>query len=149
MNIKFDKVFYSKSEADTERFGFKLGREIAKYPGTILALHGDLGAGKTVFTRGFAAGLGVDEPISSPTYTILQEYKLPDGNYLYHFDLYRIDNEIAALGFGIDEYFIDPKGICVIEWPERAGGILPDHTLHLNIQYSDGENRELTLRRSN
>ena len=83
MNIKFDEVFYSKSEADTERFGFKLGREIAKYPGTILALHGDLGAGKTVFTRGFAAGLGVDEPISSPTYTILQEYKLPDGNYLY------------------------------------------------------------------
>ena len=98
-------VFISRSEAETEAFAEKMAKELP--PGSVLTLDGDLGAGKTVFSRGFARGLGITEPVSSPTYTIIQEYPLENGGMLFHLDLYRIANSASALAFGVDEFIDD------------------------------------------
>ena len=100
-------------------------------PGTVIALHGDLGTGKTCFIQGLAAGLGIDVPITSPTYTIIGEYegRLP----LHHIDLYRLSGPVEVLGLGLEEYF-DAKGITAIEWAERAEGLLPPDLLHIRIE---------------
>ena len=106
---------------------------------------GTLGAGKTVFARGFARALGIVEPVSSPTFTLVQEYPFP-GGVLYHLDLYRIDNSTNALAFGVDEYLYDPRAYTLVEWPERIMDILPPHTLHLLLRPLRGQNqRELSL----
>lgn len=99
-------------------------------PGTVIALHGDLGAGKTCFIQGYAAALGIDDPVTSPTYTIIGEYegRLP----LHHIDLYRLSGPEEALGLGLEEYF-DVNGITAIEWAERAEGLLPPDLLHIQI----------------
>ena len=99
-------------------------------PGTVIALHGDLGAGKTCFIQGFAVALGIDEPITSPTYTLIGEYegRLP----LHHIDLYRLSGPDEALGLGLEEYF-EAGGITAIEWAERAEGVLPENLLHVRI----------------
>lgn len=98
--------------------------------GTVMALHGDLGAGKTCFIQGFAAALGIDEPITSPTYTLIGEYegRLP----LHHIDLYRLSGPEEALGLGLEEYF-DANGVTAIEWAERGGNLLPPDMLHIEI----------------
>ncbi|MBQ6352563.1 MAG: tRNA (adenosine(37)-N6)-threonylcarbamoyltransferase complex ATPase subunit type 1 TsaE, partial [Lentisphaeria bacterium] len=119
-----EQTFLSRSEAETEARGAALARELAA--GGVVLLYGDLGAGKTVFSRGFARGLGVTEVVSSPTYTIVQEYNLPSGGRLYHMDLYRIGDEHAALGFGVDEFLSEPGAVSLVEWPERIAGLLPD-----------------------
>jgi hypothetical protein len=89
-----------------------------------VALHGDLGAGKTVLTRGIARGLGITEPVTSPTFTIVQEYRRADGQWLYHLDMYRIRSEDDALAFGIEEFLFAPNAVTVVEWPERIAGLL-------------------------
>lgn len=137
------KMFRSESEEATEAFAASLASRLPR--GTVLALHGNLGAGKTVFSRGFARGLGITEPVSSPTYTIIQEYPLPEGGYLYHLDLYRIADERAALVFGVDEYLNDPSSWVLLEWSERIAGILPPDTRHLTIHAESESVRVLTL----
>jgi len=99
-------------------------------PGTVIALHGDLGAGKTCFIQGLAEALGIDEPVNSPTYTILGEYqgRMP----LHHIDLYRLSGPAEVLGLGLEEYF-EAGGITAIEWAERAEGLLPPDLLHVRI----------------
>ena len=108
-------------------------------------LSGDLGVGKTVFTKGFAVGLGITEPVSSPTYTIVQEYELPAGGRLYHLDLYRISDVNAALAFGVDEFLDDPRGISLIEWPDRISGILPENAICVDIEHLSDSQRRLTV----
>ncbi|MBR3242232.1 MAG: tRNA (adenosine(37)-N6)-threonylcarbamoyltransferase complex ATPase subunit type 1 TsaE, partial [Parasporobacterium sp.] len=101
-------------------------------PGQVYALIGDLGVGKTVFTKGFAEGLGIEEPVSSPTFTILQIYeegRLP----LYHFDVYRIADPDEMFEIGFDEYAFG-QGVCMIEWGEQISEILPDHTKYITIE---------------
>ena len=135
MNMEnFD--FISRSEADTFALAEKLCK--AMPDGGVIALFGDLGAGKTVFARGFAKALGITEPVSSPTYTIIQEYPTPDNRYLYHLDLYRISDERSALAFGVDEY-LESGEYVLLEWPERIAKLLPEHTLKLQITHT-GEN---------
>ena len=116
-------------------------------PGTVIALHGDLGAGKTCFIQGYAAALGIDEPITSPTYTLIGEYegRLP----LHHIDLYRLSGPEEALGLGLEEYF-DANAITAIEWAERAEGLLPPDLLHIRIE-ADTETgtREFRIFREN
>ena len=137
------KKIISYSEADTEKFAFDLAQELPV--GTVLTLNGDLGAGKTVFARGFARGLGVDEAVSSPTYTIAQEYALSNGRRLYHLDLYRISSAEAGLAFGVDEFFNDPKAYALVEWPGQIGDVIPDDAVRVFIRHLDENRREITL----
>ena len=133
----------SNSPEGTEAAAAAIARQLP--PGTVIALHGTLGAGKTVFARGFARALGIVEPVSSPTFTLEQEYPFP-GGVLNHLDLYRIDNSTNAQAFGVDEYLYDPRAYTLVEWPERIMDILPPHTLHLLLRPLQGQNqRELSL----
>ncbi len=140
-----ENIFLSRSEEETEARGAALARELE--PGNVVLLCGDLGAGKTVFSRGFARGLGVTEPVSSPTYTIVQEYELPTGNRLYHMDLYRIGDEHAALGFGVDEFLNEPGAISLVEWPERIRGLLPDTAVCVELRHRSESEREIKITR--
>ena len=100
-------------------------------PGTVIALHGELGAGKTCFIQGLAAAMGLTDPITSPTYTLIGEY---EGRMkLNHIDLYRLANSVEALGIGLEEY-LESDGITAIEWAERAEEILPESMLHVSIE---------------
>ncbi|MCD8018855.1 MAG: tRNA (adenosine(37)-N6)-threonylcarbamoyltransferase complex ATPase subunit type 1 TsaE [Clostridiales bacterium] len=120
----------SFSTEDTRAFGEKCGRE-AKV-GQVYCLYGDLGVGKTVFTQGFARGLGIEEPVTSPTFTILQEYeegRLP----FYHFDVYRILDVDEMYEVGFDDY-VEGEGVCFIEWANRISEILPPERVEITIE---------------
>ena len=113
---------------------FEVGRKIGMNakPGQIYTLTGDLGVGKTVFTQGVAAGLGITEPVNSPTFTIIQEYK--DGRLpFYHFDVYRIGDLEEMEEIGYDDYFFG-QGICLIEWAELIEEILPEKRIEVTIE---------------
>ena len=134
----------SHAAADT----FAIGRMLAEraVPGMILSLTGDLGAGKTELTKGFAAGLGITEPVTSPTFTILQVYeggRLP----LYHFDLYRLEDEDELFEIGADEFF-DGSGVCLVEWADRIPGAVPESAVRIRIERDPQKGpdyRKLTL----
>ena len=122
-------VKFSKNETESINLGFKLG-SLLECPSTIL-LEGDLGAGKTTFTKGIGRALGIEKTINSPTFTIMKCYK---GKYpLYHLDLYRLDG--VNQEFDLEEY-ID-SGIAVIEWPHQADELLPKEYLRIIITISD------------
>lgn len=121
-------------ETRTPEETFELGRKIGEtaVPGQIYTLTGDLGVGKTVFTQGVAAGLGIDEAISSPTFTIIQVYesgRLP----FYHFDVYRIGDIEEMEEIGYDDYFFG-EGICLIEWANLIEEILPEKLIAITIE---------------
>lgn len=121
-------------ETGSAKETFDVGKElsIAAEPGNIFCLIGDLGVGKTVFTQGFAAGLGIDEPISSPTFTIVQEYK--DGRLpLYHFDVYRIGDATEMDEIGYEEYFFS-DGVCLVEWGNIIEELFPADTIYITIE---------------
>ena len=113
---------------------FEVGRTIGMNakPGQIYTLTGDLGVGKTVFTPGVAAGLGITEPVNSPTFTIIQEYE--DGRLpFYHFDVYRIGDLEEMEEIGYDDYFFG-QGICLIEWADLIEEILPEKLIKVTIE---------------
>ncbi len=143
MNTPFENPVITGCEAETEALAARLACAVP--PGTVIALAGDLGAGKTVFTRGFARALGVKEPVSSPTYTIIQEYRTGEGRDFFHLDLYRISDEYSALGFGVDEYLDDPEAYILVEWPERISGIMPPGAVTVRIRHLGGDRREITV----
>ena len=121
-------------ETNTPQETFAVGKKIGENarPGQIYTLTGDLGVGKTVFTQGVAAGLGIDEPINSPTFTIIQEYesgRLP----LYHFDVYRIGDIEEMEEIGYDDYFFG-NGVCMIEWAELIEELIPENSIHVTIE---------------
>ena len=123
-------VIETRSPEETFALGEKLGRE-AK-PGQIYTLNGDLGTGKTVFTQGFASGLGITEPVNSPTFTILQVYE--EGRMpFYHFDVYRIGDveEMDEIGY---EDCLYGEGVCLIEWAELIEEILPENVIVVTIE---------------
>ncbi len=118
------------SEQETRALGEKLGREAAA--GQVYTLTGDLGVGKTVFTQGFAIGLGVKEHVNSPTFTIVQEYgegRLP----FYHFDVYRIGDIEEMDEIGYEDYFYG-EGVCLIEWAELIEELLPENRIAVRIE---------------
>lgn len=131
-------------EKETEDLGSKLGK-IAK-PGDIICLIGDLGAGKTTFTKAFAKGLEVEDYVTSPTFTILQEYegRIP----LYHFDVYRIEDVGEMEHIPYEEYFYG-EGVCVIEWAELIQEILPKDYVRIEIKYMGIEEREICFEATN
>jgi len=111
--------------------------------GTILALHGDLGSGKTCFVQGLAKALGIKQAVTSPTFTIVNEYK--GRRPLYHIDLYRLKESGEAMDFGFEEY-LEAKGITAIEWAERAGDLIPASAIHIHFKtMASADEREITL----
>lgn len=123
-----------------------LGRELAASLeiGDVVLLHGDLGAGKTTLTQGVAEGLGITDPVQSPTFTLVREHEA-SGMRLYHLDLYRLDDpdELEDIGY---EVFIDPPdGVSLIEWPERAGDWLPQRFLLVHIDHLGGDRRSVQI----
>ena len=123
-------IIETVSPKDTFDLGYRMGAEAKK--GDVLCLLGNLGVGKTVFTQGFAIGLGIEEPINSPTFTIIQEYfegRIP----LYHFDVYRIADVSEMDEIGYEEYFYG-EGVCLVEWGNLIEELLPDYTKVVTIE---------------
>jgi len=106
--------------------------------GTVIALRGDLGAGKTCFVRGLAAGLGINTAVHSPTFTLINEYRGP--RTLFHLDLYRLAGPDDAWEIGIDQY-LPGEGITAIEWAERITPLLPNNTVYIEMRYGDEINQ--------
>ena len=123
-------IIESFSPQDTYDIGYKLGSKAVK--GQVYCINGDLGVGKTVFTQGFAKGMGVSEPVNSPTFTIIQEYEGEDMPF-YHFDVYRIGDVIEMEEIGYEDYFYG-EGVCLIEWAELMDVILPGKRTTVNIR---------------
>lgn len=126
--------FYSESDSQT----IKIAEGFAKtlLPGTVVCLFGEMGVGKTVFTNGLCRAMGVKEYVSSPTFTVVNEYD-GDGFPIYHFDMYRIEDEDELLEIGFEEY-LNSGGICIIEWPENVKRSLPKK--RIDIEILRGEN---------
>lgn len=123
-------VFESTSSQMTFEFAKKIGENLKS--GDVLCLDGDLGVGKTVFTKGVAAGLGIKDDVSSPTFTLIQEYyggRLP----LYHFDVYRIDGPWDMDDLGYEEYFYG-EGVCLVEWGSMIKELFPENTIYARIE---------------
>lgn len=128
-----------KNERETEQFGRELGATAKA--GTVIALIGDLGTGKTTLTKYIAAGLGVTEQITSPTFTIIKEYRTGRCP-LFHFDVYRIGDIDEMFEIGYEEYFFG-DGICVIEWADLIEEIIPEDALIIRITRGEGEEERI------
>ena len=129
------KEYTTAGEEQTEALGFRLGQLIQ--PGAVIAYTGDLGAGKTAFTRGLARGLGCRGRVTSPTFAIENEYeggRLP----LFHFDMYRLVDADSLVDFGWEDY-LDRGGVCAVEWSENVAGALPEDTVWVDIRRLEGE----------
>ena len=132
--------FITNSPQETENLGAALGKILK--PGTVLAYRGDLGAGKTAFTRGLARGLGYKDPVTSPTYTIVNEYlggRLP----LFHFDMYRLGSSDDLWDIGWEDY-LERGGVCAVEWSENVEDALED-ALTVTIEKLGEESRRITI----
>lgn len=143
------RTWLMADEAATEAFARDLARRLPD--GAVVTLQGDLGAGKTVFARGLARGLGIAEPVTSPTFAIVQEYPCPGGRCFYHLDLYRLHGPGDALACGLDEFLFQPGTLSAIEWAERlhewlaaaaaGGGCL----LPVRLTVVDEKKREIAI----
>ena len=132
--------FTTNSPAQTEAVGEALGQVLL--PGTVLAYRGDLGAGKTAFTRGLARGLGAAEPVTSPTYTIVNEY-LSGRIPLFHFDMYRLKNSDDLFDIGWDDY-LERGGVCAVEWSENVADAM-EGAITVCIQKTGEDSRKITI----
>ncbi|MCK8816136.1 tRNA (adenosine(37)-N6)-threonylcarbamoyltransferase complex ATPase subunit type 1 TsaE [Natroniella sulfidigena] len=132
--------FETNSPEETFQLGKKIGRNLTH--GGIVCLQGDLGAGKTVLAKGICRGLGVEEEITSPTYTVVNEYR---GELkVYHMDLYRIRSEEELYDIGFEDYLYSGEGVTIIEWPDKAGTLMPDNYLDINLR-GEGNWREIRI----
>ena len=132
--------YITNSPSETETVGAALARVLQ--PGTVIAYRGDLGAGKTAFTRGLARGLGVQEPVTSPTYTIVNEYlggRLP----LFHFDMYRLGSAEDLWDIGWEDY-LDRGGVCAVEWSENVTDAM-ENAIWVRIEKLGDECRRITI----
>lgn len=133
--------FFSCSEAETENLGERLAACL--HPGAVVACRGGLGMGKTAFTRGLARGLGFRGRVTSPTFTIVNEYeggRLP----LFHFDMYRLGSADELFDIGWDDY-LERGGVCAVEWSERISEALPPETVYVTLRRSSEEGRTITV----
>ena len=121
----------SRSEQDTIELAQNIESE--KFPNMVICLQGDLGSGKTIFTKGFASSLGVEEAVTSPTFNIIKEYTSGEMD-LYHMDVYRLDGKVDELG--IEEYF-NKNGVVIIEWADMIKDYLPEERLEIKIKLSE------------
>ena len=134
--------YLSHSVEETEALGRRLGAVLR--PGVVIACRGALGAGKTAFTRGLARGLGCEARVTSPTFTIVNEYDGPVP--LFHFDMYRLGGPEELFDIGWDDY-LDREGVCAVEWSERISEALPEGTVTVSIarHEENGDWRRITI----
>ena len=137
---------YTKSPEATQALGAEIAKRLK--PGTVVALFGDLGSGKTCLAQGICRAMGVRDHVTSPTFIMINEYRgrLESSEIpIYHFDLYRLRDPIELYELGYEEYFYD-DGICLIEWAERAEELLPEDALRVYLRYiSDNERAVVVL----
>lgn len=129
------------SADETQALGQKLASRLA--PGDVIAYFGDLGAGKTAFTRGLAQGLGITDPVTSPTYTIVNEY-LSGRIPLFHFDMYRLSSSDELFDIGWEDY-LSRGGVCAVEWSENVIDALPEDTVWVRIAREGDTGRSITI----
>jgi tRNA threonylcarbamoyladenosine biosynthesis protein TsaE len=132
---------FSRSPEQTRRVGMRLGGFLE--PGDVICLQGDLGAGKTTLVQGLAQGWGSLDDVSSPTYVLVNIYRRPDANRLFHLDAYRLENISEAEELDIEDML--NQGPVVIEWSERMVPILPDERLWIQLSYQDDEHRSMVI----
>ena len=132
--------YITNSPAQTEALGFALGKVLK--PGTVIAYCGDLGAGKTAFTRGLARGLGCADLVTSPTYTIVNEY-LSGRMPLFHFDMYRLRSSDDLFDIGWEDY-LDRGGVCAVEWSENVADAMED-AITVKIEKTGEDTRRITI----
>lgn len=133
-------IIRSCSEEDTYQAGFSLGKKCC--PGTVIAMRGDLGAGKTVFVRGLAAGLGLTARVTSPTFTIVNEY--PGSTPLFHFDMYRLSGSDDLFEIGWEDY-LTRRGVCAVEWSEITEDAFPEDTIRVTFTKLGDSLREIEI----
>ena len=144
----------TQAPSQTKKLGRILAKEILKTSSKraiVVGLIGDLGGGKTTFLQGFAKGLGIKQPITSPTFVIIRKYKILNSqfsiyNYLYHIDCYRIKKPKEILNLGFKEMILNPQNIVVIEWADKILEILPRDALILDFELIDLKTRQITIK---
>jgi len=136
--------FFSRSPEQTRSIGMRLGG--ALQAGDVICLQGDLGAGKTTFVQGIARGWGSSDPVSSPTFIIVNVYRRADQSQLFHMDAYRLDSTAEAEELDLDSMLA--QGALLIEWPERINGLVPSERLWVQLEHIDEEERELKFKSS-
>lgn len=142
-----EEVCLTRSAAETGRLGERLARLLK--PGEVIGLCGDLGSGKTCLAQGICRGLGVKDYVTSPTFILINEYPGRLGGQevmVYHFDLYRLRGVEELEALGAEEYFYG-SGICLVEWAERAGGLLPARRWEVVLEYAMENERRIVVRR--
>lgn len=143
------KVKITNNFLETVKVGEEIGKKIKK--GTIFALHGNLGSGKTTFVQGLARGLKIDKKIISPTFIIVRKYELPATRQapqprdFYHIDLYRVESENDIKGLGLEEILNYPTNIVAIEWPEKIEKLLPKTKTDLFFEYLQDDKRSIKI----
>ncbi len=136
-------VFYSRSKRETQKIAADLATETKS---GIIALEGELGAGKTTFAQAFAKALGVESKVKSPTFNLIKKYKIPkQSKYLYHIDCYRLKDHKEAIPLGIKDIFKETDAIILLEWPERIKKILPKNIIRVHIDHIDKNKRKITI----
>lgn len=136
--------FETASAEETRALGARIAAHLR--PGDVVLLHGDLGAGKTTLTQGIAAALGAARPAQSPTFALVADAPLPDGTTLRHIDLYRLESVEELDDLGFEESIGDPEAIVVVEWPERAIGLLPESYLLVELTPAGADRRRIDIR---
>jgi tRNA threonylcarbamoyladenosine biosynthesis protein TsaE len=135
----------TQSAAQTRAFGAALARLLCAFPGAIVALTGDLGAGKTTFTQGLAQGLGITAPVTSPTFVLINRYVGAGGRTLHHADCYRLSNAAAEMwDVGLLDLFAGDD-VVVVEWADRIPGLFPEEYLEIAFTYVDEDRRQICL----
>lgn len=138
--------YRTETPDQTVRLGLEIGKQLQ--PGSVVALHGPLGAGKTTLAKGIARSLNIEEALTSPSFTLIAEYEgSREGNpvTLYHIDLYRISHPQEIEDLGMEE-ILNGEGICVIEWAEKASEFLPESTVRVEIVIEDKGRRQIKIR---
>lgn len=139
------KKYTSRSEKDTKQIAQNIACE---FKDGVVALIGELGAGKTIFVKGFAKGLGITDKITSPTFVLIRQHKIPKTKKtLFHIDLYRIENIENLNQLGLKELWLDKKNIILIEWPEKLENLLPTNTTLIKIEKRRNNTRLITTDR--
>ncbi|MFH1423609.1 MAG: tRNA (adenosine(37)-N6)-threonylcarbamoyltransferase complex ATPase subunit type 1 TsaE [Candidatus Nealsonbacteria bacterium] len=155
-------VFYSKSKKETQKIATDLATKTKSGPlslklqrASIIALEGELGAGKTTFIQAFAKALGIKSKVKSPTFNIIKKYKIPNVPHsalyvprsVYHIDCYRLKDYKEAIPLGIKDIFKEDNAVILIEWPERISEILPKNIIRVHIDHIDKNKRKISIKR--